>query len=673
MLARRDLLIIAGLILAIIICYAQVRHHDFVNCDDHIYITRNSQIWQGLTPANFALAFTTFEAANWHPLTWLSHMIDVDLFGHQNPAGHHITNVLLHIANTILLLLILRRLTGSPWRSAFVAALFALHPLHVESVAWVSERKDVLSTFFGFLAIAAYIKYTARPTWKSYSLIALLFACSLMSKPMLVTLPFLLLLLDYWPLKRIRSKNSPSLEGGGQGVGEKLATAKPRSSPKPPRLTTQSLHHPTSPKILILEKLPLLALSLASSIITIIAQSHGGAISSLDTVPFLGRLQTATIAYATYLWQMMWPINLSPLYSLPPHWPANTVALAAFILIAITAIAIILHRKQPQIIVGWLWYLGSLVPVIGLIQVGSQSHADRYTYVPLIGIFIAIAWSIPNPRSNRNIIFAYSAAAALLLSTLTALTHAQTHHWRNSIALATHGLAVTGPNAILHFNLANALNDTGDPSQALTHFAKAVELKPDWADPPFNLGNTLRKLGRLDEALLAYDEALRRNPRFVGAIVNRAIVLSEQGKLDLALATFQHAIDTDPQNPDAHRGLAQTLASLSRLDEAVDHFRIALDIQPDDFVSYLLLGNVLARQDHLDQAIACFSRSMQLNPNEPRTYMSMASALTEKQQPDLARNQLQIAADLATRLNRTDLLEEIRRRLNRLPPPTPQQ
>ena len=621
-------LVAAGLALLIVIAFAQVRHFDFVNYDDHRYITHNERVLEGLTFHNVVWSFTTFDVGNWHPLTWLSHMEDVTFFGGDAPGAHHLVSVAVHIINAILLLALLNGITGSLWRSAAVAAVFALHPLRVESVAWISERKDVLSVFFGLVALLAYVRYVATPSIARYLIVAGAFACSLMSKPMLVTLPGVLLLLDYWPLKRLILNDA------------KVWT------------------------LLVIEKIPLIALSIASAIITMIAQTQGGSVSSFDDLPIEARLSNAFMAHLIYLWQTIWPVNLAPLYPMRESWPLSLVAISIVALVAISVIALVLHQKRPTLIIGWLWWLGTLVPVIGLIQVGSQAHADRYTYFPHIGLFILVVWSIP-AASKRVAKMLYSAIGGCIVITLIFVTRQQTWHWRDSIALSEHTLRVTHENAYAHFNLANALVSQGRIDEALAHFRAAGDLKPRWGDAPYNLGNAHLELKQFDQAIATYDEAIRRAPLHVAAHTNRAIALAQHGDIDRAIDGFQRALDINSDDRSALVNFGQTLARANRLDDAVTMFERALAIDSEDSFTHLMLGNALARQDRVAEALPHFSAALRLNPGNPHAHMSMAAALAGQGHVTPAIAHLRTAEEIARAARDEALVREVQTRIER--------
>jgi tetratricopeptide (TPR) repeat protein len=520
------------LVLTILVVFWQGVKNDFTNFDDNQYVTENQHVQAGLTWKNLVWAFTTTKAVNWHPLTWLSHMLDCQLYG-LNPAGHHLTNVLLHSASTILLFLVLQWMTGARWRSAFVAALFAVHPLHVESVAWVAERKDVLSAFFWMLTLWAYAWYVYRPTLSRYLLTLLCFVLGILAKPMAVTLPFVLLLLDYWPLNRLALN---------QQVDDKDSLVDKESlSPDSGRWFATNV---------VIEKLPFLSIAALTSIVTLFIQQSSGAAKSLVQYPLTDRITTALVSYVSYIVKMIWPQNLAVFY---PH-PGQSLtmwqpALAGLLLVVVSVVLIRAGRRYPYLPVGWLWYVGTLVPVIGLIQSGDQGMADRYTYIPLIGLFIIISWGVSEFVKNwrhRRIVLALTASTLLLILTICALL--QVRHWKNDITLFTHALNVTENNFVAHNNLGAALARQGKLKDAIPHFIEALRIFPDYERSHFNLGLARDKQGALDEALVHFSEALQIKPDY----------------------------------PEAHNGLGVALARQGRLEEAIAHFRAALQLQPDN-------------------------------------------------------------------------------------------
>ncbi len=509
--------------------YFQVHDFEFVNFDDRETILQNAHIQNGITLAALGWAFTTAYAANWFPLTWISHMLDVQLFG-LDSGWHHLTNVIIHIASVLLLFALLRRMTGKLWESAFVAFVFALHPLHVESVAWVSERKDVLSAFFWILTTWLYLDYVDQPKPWRYLLALAAFCLGLMSKPMLVTLPFTLLLLDYWPLKRAK--------------------------------TTK----------LLVEKVPFLLLSLVLSIIAFKVQHLSGAVISADYIPFTTRIANALVSYIAYLGTFFWPSGLAVFYPYPPNFPAWRIAGAVAILVAISALAI----RRPYLTVGWLWYLGTLVPVIGLVQVGEQARADRYTYIPMIGISIMLAWGVAEIIPRR----APFIAAAFCLAWL-AVTWTQIQYWRNSVTLFEHAIASTNNNFIAHLNLGVVLAEQGHTQEALRHLYASVEEKPDHNDGHDTLGAVLGQMGHTQEAAEQFQTAIRIQPNDSEAHCNLGNVRLAQRDFTGAASEFRTALQIYPNFPTAHFGLGAALLNLGRKDEAIAQFQEALRLDPN--------------------------------------------------------------------------------------------
>ena len=572
-----DVWILLALVLVTLGVYAQVRTHQFISLDDDLYICDNPIVARGLTLSGIAWAFTTFHAANWHPLTWLSHMLDGQLFG-LNAGAHLLVNALLHIANSCILFLFLRRATGMRWSSALVAALFALHPLHVESVAWAAERKDTLAACFGLLALAAYVRYTEKISWPRYTLVALFFALGLMAKPMLVTWPFVFLLLDFWPLRRLASR----------------ADFWPR----------------------LREKLPLFAVVVASMIVTFLAQARGGAVRALEDAPLALRVSNAIVSYAKYSFATLWPADLAVYYPFSaggiPTWQ---VAGALLWLSALTALALRSARSRPWFIVGWLWFLGTLVPVIGLVQVGGQAWADRYHYLPSIGLFVALVFGFAElaaAQSRVRIPLAAASAVALLLC--ASLTAVQITRWRDSITLFTHTLSVTGDNLVIEYNLGHALGQQRRYDEALTHFANALRIKPDFFDALINTGMTLTDLGRAAEAINFLERALRIAPSSSKAHTQLALALVQQGRQEQALLEFRQALALAPQDADARVNLGLMLARQGNLAEATEQLEEAVRLNPDSAEAHNNLGLVLLAGGKTDESIPHFSTALRLKP-----------------------------------------------------------
>jgi len=544
---KRDFFISLLLVGTTLAVFWQVVHCDFTTYDDNQYVTENRRVQTGLTPQNVAWAFTSCEPSYWMPTIWLSFMLDFEIYG-LNPSGYHLTNLFLHIANTLLLFLIFKRMTGAVWKSAFVAALFALHPLHVESVAWVAERKDVLSTLFWMLTLWTYLGYVERPAFSRYLLPILFFALGLMAKPMLVTVPFILLLLDYWPLERFQ----PDQWVSGNGTPNAI-----------------SQNHPwqkSSSLRLVLEKVPFFVLATITSVVTFFVQHNSGAAKSLELHPLKDRIANGLVSYASYIGKMIWPQNLAVFYPHPgsglPLWQivGATLLLAAVFILAIRA-----ARRHPFILVGWLWYLGTLVPAIGLVQSGDQAMADRFTYVPLIGLFIIIAWGVPRLIKGwhyRRIVLISSSGALLLV--LAICTTMQLRHWKNDITLFTHALKVTENNFLAHNNLGSAIASQGRYEEATTHFMEALRISPNHARAHYNLALALAKQGRLGEAIAHYSDALRLRPDYPEALNGLGVALARQGKLKDAIAHFNAALQVKPDYAPARGNLDLALEKMAK-------------------------------------------------------------------------------------------------------------
>jgi protein O-mannosyl-transferase len=565
---RNSILIGALLVAVTFFAYRGVLHADFINYDDNQYLTDNPSVQGGLTKQGIVWAFTSGYACNWHPLTWLSHMLDWQLYG--SKAGlHHLTNLLIHIANTVLLFVFLRTATGALLRSTIVAAFFALHPVHVESVAWVAERKDVLSTFFWLLTLLAYLAYAKKPGWARYALMLFLFALGLMSKPMVVTLPVILMLLDIWPLRRIQLGQDRSSENSD------LEIQLPFPAPNWKRL--------------VLEKLPLLLMAGISCWITIEVQVGGGAVS-LTHLTFPERLGNAVISYVRYLGKIFWPQDLAVFYPYHSDWQSWQVAAASILLLLVLFLAIKRLKQEAFFATGWLWYLITLLPVLGLIQVGEQSMADRYTYIPSIGFFIALvwgSWSFLAKVPRHNWILGAGAAASLTACIL--ITIKQVSYWQNSFSLFSHVAEVTSDNAVAQYNL----------------------------------GQALSAQGRLDESIQHYKEALRIDPRSDKAHNNLGLTLAAQGKQDEAVQHYEAALGLNPNNEAAHINYGIDLAAMGRLDDAASHFQRALSIRPNDSLAHGQLGRVLSVQNKFEEARYHLSESLRIDPNEPEAHYGL--------------------------------------------------
>jgi tetratricopeptide (TPR) repeat protein len=610
--------------------FGQTLRHEFVDFDDDLYVYENPAVTGGLNLKGVEWAFTHVVLFNWHPLTMMSHMLDCRLYG-LNAGGHHLTNVLLHTASVILLFLVLRRMTGALWRSAFVAAVFAIHPLRVESVAWVAERKDVLSGLFFMLTIWAYVRYAEQVTGdkcqvtradstpsrfmfhvsRFYCLVLLFFALGLMSKMMLVTLPFVLLLLDYWPLNRFTPPTpAPAVTGNGD-----------------------SFKNHSIPWRVILEKIPLLALSGATCVVTLMTQKE-----MIEPMPVSLRIGNAVVSYVIYLRQMVCPAGLAVMYPYPqnglPWWE---ITLAVALLAAISTGVFLRRQRQPYLLMGWLWYLGMLVPVIGLVQSGWRAHADRYTYLPQIGLYFALTWAAGSLGAGwRHRRLVLGLIAAVVITALSIGSFIQTSYWRNSETLWTHTLACTSDNALAHNNLGNDLLQAGQADEAIAHFLKAVKIQPDYSEAYNNLGNALLQEGRADEAIIRYQKALAIKPDYAEAYSNLGNALMQKGRVDEAVAHFQKALEIQPEYARAHYNLGNALMQKGRLDEAIAHFQKALEIRSDYAEACNNLGNALMQKERADEAIARYERALEINPGYAEACNNLGHALMQKGRVDEA-------------------------------------
>ena len=633
--AKKDyrifILVALCLAAAIILVYGKTGNFDFAGYDDELYVTQNQYVQKGISLEGVKWAFTTFHSANWHPLTWLSHMVDCDLYG-LNPSGHHWTNVEFHIANTILLFFIFFRITGTIWRSAFAAALFALHPLHAESVAWVAERKDVLSAFFALLSIVAYYGYIKKSSLGYYLLAIVLLSLSLMAKPMMVTLPFVLLLLDFWPLKRFQLQGDVYL------------------NPEKSKKGTINRNYR-----IILEKIPFLFPVAISCIITFFAQKSQGAVKALWALPMKYRIENAIVSYVKYVLKAIWPHKLAVFY---PH-PGNTlpswqIAGGAFLIVAACYGAIRMAKEYPYILVGLFWYLGTLVPVIGLVQVGNQGMADRYTYIPLIGIFIILSWGVPdlfNRSRIQKILLGISAGITLVA--LSWNTFSQLNFWKNDVTLFEHAISVTDNNYQAENNLGTAYSRI-DLDKAMFHYKAALKINPGYATTLYNLGTIFEKKGRKDDAIRYYLKALKEKPGYFDALNNIGVVFYHQGRYDKAVSYFKRALKTQPdkagarmnlanilflqskpddavsqyqrilqtdsENADVHYNLACVLYSQNKINEAVHHYHEALRIDPEYAKAYYNLGNILLRQGKIKEAVLHYAKAIEFKPDYVEAY-----------------------------------------------------
>jgi tetratricopeptide (TPR) repeat protein len=587
--ARVRLLALA-LGLATLVVFAPAFQLGWINYDDPEYVLDNARVREGLSAENVRWALGAVHHATWHPLTTLSHQLDATLFG-LDARGHHAGNVLLHVASTVALFTFLHAATGAVWPSLLAAALFGIHPLRVESVAWVSERKDALSTFLWIVTCGAWLGWVRRGGAGRYALAVVAFALGLLAKPMLVTLPAALLLLDWWPLRRIRSAGD----------------VWPR----------------------VREKLPLLALALGMSAITVWVQVGAGAVADTDVSPLGMRLANAVVAYATYVRQTLWPTGLAVFYPPRPLGAGEVVACLA-VLVAVTLAALRFARRAPWLVVGWLWFLGTLVPVIGLVKAGEQAMADRFTYVPGIGLAVALAWTVDalaatHPAWRRGL----AAAATAGVLALGVATRAQLAHWRSSEALFRHALAVTADNHVAHTNLAVALEVAGRPEEARSHWEAVVRLRPRAPSAHASLGQALARAGDAAGAERAYQEALRLDPRSALALVNFGVLLASQGRLDDAAARFEAATRIDPDYAKAWAGLAEVYAAQGRRADAIAAARRAIAADPRLAEAHSTLAMLLEAEGDAAAALAAYRAAAALRPDEPRAALNLGAALLD--------------------------------------------
>jgi Flp pilus assembly protein TadD len=611
-------LVAAMLALVTLALYWQATHHDFINYDDDDYVTSNVHVQNGLTLESVKWAFFNPASANWHPVTMLSHMLDCQLFG-LKPWGHHLTSLLLHTFNTVLVFLLLHRMTGALWRAALVAALFAWHPLHVESVVWVAERKDVLSTFFGLLTLLFYVRYAQSETQNSklktqnYLLSLFVFALGLMSKAMLVTWPFIMLLLDYWPLQRI--------------TGDKWQV-------------TKFLR-------LVREKIPFFALAAAASAVTLVVQQQGGAVMAVESFPFGERVENALISYCRYLGKMFWPTNLAVFYPHPGYWPLDEVLLAVLFLGGISVLLFVQRWRYPFLLMGWLWFVGMLMPVIGLVQVGGQAMADRYTYLPSLGLFILTIWGVYEmTRRWRYHEIALSVAGSAAIILCLGVTWRQLGHWQDSETLFRHALAVTQNNYVAHNNLGLALEKKGQTEEAIYQYQEAIRLTPDFAEAHNNLGIALGERGQIDEAVNQFQQALRLKPDNAEVHNNLGAIFYQKGQIDEAMSQFQEALRLTPDNLNAHNNLGNAFGTKGQTDEAISQFREVLRLAPGFAEAHNNLGIALKERGQIDEAVNQFQEALHLKPDNAEFHNNLGASLYQKGRTDEAIGQFQEALRL---------------------------
>jgi tetratricopeptide (TPR) repeat protein len=567
--------------------YVRVLGSDFVNYDDPVYVTDNKQLQKGLTWENVRWAFTSRYASNWHPLTWLSLMADYEMFG-LKPAGYHAVNLAFHVANTLLLFLVLLGLTSRFWESIFAAAVFGLHPLHVESVAWIAERKDVLSGLFWLLTMWAYAGYVRRGGARRYAAALVLFALGLMAKPMLVTLPLVMLLFDWWPFRR--------------RFGRKT----------------------------LLERLPFVVMAVISSVITLMVQQEWGSVVALERLSVGVRICNALVSYVAYIIQTILPTGLAVYYPHPETFVIWEVAGSVLLLAALTTVVLFLARGRGFLAVGWLWYLGTLVPVIGLVQVGSQSRADRYMYIPMVGLLIMAVWGIGEVVRSRG---AWKLAAAvcgvIFIAAFAVGTWVQTGYWKDSRTLWTRALSITEDNCVAHLNFGNVLLKEGKKEEAEGHYRKAVEIYGDYTEGHFNLGLALELEKEYDEAIKEFQTALRLNGRHWKARFHLANALSAKGKIDEALVEYQKAIELRPDDIEVLNNFGLALVQKGRIKDAIGYYQKALSIDENSAEVLNNLGNALVKDKRFDEAVEMFEKTLRLKPDFKEGYYNLANTLRQ--------------------------------------------
>jgi Flp pilus assembly protein TadD len=598
--------ICALLVTLVFIVFGQTVRHGFVDLDDNYYVYENPIVSRGLSLDGLRWALTFGGIGHWHPLTWVTHMLDCQFYGLW-AGGHHLTNVLLHAAAVVLLFLVLLQMTGALWRCAFVAAVWAVHPLRVESVAWIAERKDVLSAVFFMLTLGAYIRYVRKPSASRYILVMISFALGLMSKNMLITLPFLLLLLDYWPLRRLD---------------------------QPSRFYRR-----------LKEKIPLIALSAISCAITFLVPEK---LVPIDHLPLWLRMENTLVSYGIYLWQTIWPAGLAPFYPNPTHaFPIWEVAGSLALLCLISAAAIGVRKRHPWLLIGWLWFVGMLVPVIGLVQISTYSHADRYTYLPQIGLCLAGTWMAADwAGERRERRFTLGSVALVILCALLIAGWHQTAYWRDNETLWTHTLECTRDNWTAHTDLGMAFYQQGRTDDALAQFREAVRINPADEEAQNDLGLALSRQGRIDEGIAQYREALRINPAYPEAHNNLGNALFQQGRIDEAIAEFREACQLKPSYGEAHSNLGVALCHQGRIDEGIAQYLEALRINPNVAEAHANLGVALLQQGRSGEAIAEFREALRLNSADAKTHYNLAKALLHDGQLAEAIAQVQNAFEL---------------------------
>jgi len=602
-------IILIALLLSVLVLasYWGVQENNFINYDDPAYVLENRHVKGGLSGEGLVWAFTASYVSNWHPLTWLSLMMDHDLYG-MNAGGYHLTSVILHLLSVLVLFFALIRMTGAVWCSGLVAGLFGVHPLHVESVAWVAERKDVLSGLFWMLGLWGYARYAERPGVSRYWLVVLFFVLGLLSKPMVVTFPFVLLLLDYWPLRRF-----------GGTSGETFSR-------------------------LVYEKIPLFSLSAAASVITFLVQREGQAVASLGNLPFFDRLGNAAVSYGRYLVKMFLPYDLAVFYPHPGAWPVSEVFLSFALLLLITLFVLLQFRRRRYLVVGWFWYLGTLVPVIGLVQVGAQAMADRYTYLPLIGLFIMLAWGIQQLLAElpaRRLI--WGAASGGVLAIMVVLTQIQVGYWRDSSTLFKNALRVTDSNYQAYNHLGRALAEAEKYEEAADHYREAIRISPNYMDAYNNMGVAQMKQRMYDEALSSYAQALRIKPGDGNVHFNRGDLFARKGMWSEAVSDYRTALKRKPYDPSLRNNLGVALTHQGMIPEAIDEYREAIRLDPEHAGSHGNLAILLAARGEIDEAIDHFRVVVKADPGNMEKKRELEEAL--KRMPSDRKDALQKVLD----------------------------
>jgi len=591
--AYHNVLICLFIAITILAAYWQIMSHEFVSFDDGVYVYNNFNVKAGLTYGSIRWAFSFTDIAYWHPLTWLSHMLDCQLFG-LNPGMHHMTNLVLHILNSLLLFLVFKQMTGALWRSAFVAALFALHPINVESVAWVAERKNVLSTFFWMLTMLAYVRYSRRLGLWRYLLTLFMFLLGLMCKPILITLPFVFLLLDYWPLGRLRFKQDKIYSNGAKDESKKLGFQR-------------------SPSLfLVLEKIPFFILSTVSVYLSVLSAKQHGIIASTDLTPIKLRMANALVSYLVYVGKLIWPQNLAVFYPYPSQIPMVLTAGAGLTLLSISFLMIWALRKNPYMGVGWLWYIGTLLPNIGLIQAGLwPSMADRWAYVPFIGIFIMITWGAKELTTKWQLKKSYVVTAAIaILLIFTARSWLQVHHWANNITLYEHAINVTAGNHVAHNNLGAGLYLNGKVDQAKIHFIQALNIMPDYNESLTNLRVSLGVNASLDKAIKKTEKLLKIYPENAGLYYNLGVMRKRKGELDKAIKHYKKALSYHARFAQAQFDLASTYSIKGEYEKALALYKKTIEIQSDLFWAYYNISAILSAQNRVDESISWLKRAI---------------------------------------------------------------